>query len=423
MQCENESPHFGNYRARELAIVPSPILVVIKKHEGLLQLGSAALSSRYSKMIAQISTRLFSVPSTQGSWEIIRFKGLMRYLGAICFALLAIGFRSVLDQLLGDASLYPYATFYLPIALSTWLFDLGPGFVTAALCEIFVVWGLPPSGSFVVASRGDQTNLASFTIESAAICLILAKLKAIQRELQIAKNGAETANRSKDEFLEMVSHELRTPLNAIVLSNRLLAQDADASGKIQHSVRVIERAAHTLANMVDDLVDSGRIVSGRLAINRAPVDLVEIVRAVVDMMNPAAEERGVRLITKLSESSIALFADSDRIQQALSNLISNAIKFTPRGGIVEIAAKSVKGGAELRIRDTGEGIDPVLLPHIFDRFAQDDGAPKGRCGGLGLGLFIVKALVELHGGTIVAMSAGKGCGAIFAIFIPTGADA
>jgi signal transduction histidine kinase len=374
-------------------------------------------------MIAQNSTEFFSVPSTQGSWEIIRFKGLMRYLGAIGFALLAIYFRSVLDQLLGDASLYPYATFYLLIALSTWLFDLGPGFVTAALCEIFVAWALPPSDSLGVGSREDQINLASFTIESAAICLILAKLKATQRELRIAKNGAETANRSKDEFLEMVSHELRTPLNAIVLSNRLLAQDSGASEKMLRSVHVIERAAHTLANMVDDLVDSGRIVSGRLAINRTSVDLVEIIRAAADMMSPAAEERGVRLITKLAEPSIALWVDSDRIQQVISNLVSNAIKFTPGGGIIEVAARSVKGGAELRIRDTGEGIDPALLPHIFDRFAQDDGAPKGRCGGLGLGLFIVKALIELHGGTIVAMSAGKGCGTIFAVFIPTGADA
>ena len=232
------------------------------------------------------------------------------------------------------------------------------------------------------------------------------------------RQQAEAANRAKDEFLATVSHELRNPLNAILGWSRLLATSREAS-RIEKGLAIIEKNALAQAKLIDDILDVSRIISGKVLLELRRVELVDVIRNAVESIRPAAAAKGIRLTFDLAETTVAFVADEDRLQQIVWNLLSNAVKFTPAGGEVRIVAATAAGSfVSIRVEDTGKGIAAQLLPYVFDRFRQGDGSTTKRHGGLGLGLAIVRHLVELHGGTVSARSAGEGRGAVFEVVLP-----
>ncbi|HEX3772679.1 MAG TPA: ATP-binding protein [Polyangiaceae bacterium] len=237
-------------------------------------------------------------------------------------------------------------------------------------------------------------------------------------EAETARAQAESANRLKDEFLSTVSHELRTPLNAMLGWATMLRGGALSEAKRESALETIERNARTQVRLIEDLLDLGRILQGKFRLALGPVEVPPLVDAALESVRPAAEAKGVRVQCAL-DSHATILGDGERLQQVAWNLLSNAIKFTPRGGRVLVTLRRAQSYVELVVADTGEGIGSDFLPHIFEPFRQADGAISRRAGGLGLGLSIVRSLVELHGGTVTAMSEGAGQGATFTVRIPT----
>jgi PAS domain S-box-containing protein len=229
---------------------------------------------------------------------------------------------------------------------------------------------------------------------------------------------AQTANRLKDEFLATVSHELRTPLNAILGWSQLLRSGTTEAGELEHGLDTIERNARAQAQLIEDLLDISRIITGKLRLDVRPIELAPVVQAAVESVRPAAEAKGVRLQVVLDPKAGPISGDANRLQQVVWNLLVNAIKFTPRDGRVGVSLQRVNSHVEIAVNDTGEGIDPEILPQIFDRFRQADATTTRRHGGLGLGLSIVRHLVELHGGTVHAESAGANQGALLTVKLP-----
>lgn len=229
---------------------------------------------------------------------------------------------------------------------------------------------------------------------------------------------AETANRLKDEFLAMVSHELRTPLNSVLGWAQLLASGQLDPQTATDATTAIVRNAKALARVIDDLLDVSRIVSGKIVIESRPVDLVAVIQGALDEVRLTAEAKGVKLAFSCAAAPQPVVGDSARLQQAVGNLLSNAIKFTPSGGDVEVRVTASSAETEILVADTGAGIAPDVLPHVFDRFVQADSSSTRRQGGLGLGLAIVRALVEAHRGTVRGESPGPGLGATFTLRLP-----
>jgi signal transduction histidine kinase/ActR/RegA family two-component response regulator len=238
-------------------------------------------------------------------------------------------------------------------------------------------------------------------------------------QAQTAEERAEQANRLKDDFLATMSHELRTPLNAVLGWARMLMSRQLTTERAAHAVETIERNAASLAHIIDDLLDVSRIIAGTLHMAPQPVDLVAVTLSALDDVKPLAAEKRLDLRFSPERGSLAFVSgDSGRLEQVIWNLLANAIKFTPEGGRVDVSIERLDSSIEVSIVDTGQGIDPEFLPHVFERFRQSDGAPSRRHGGLGLGLAIVHQLVELHGGTVHAASDGLGRGATFTVRLP-----
>ena len=236
----------------------------------------------------------------------------------------------------------------------------------------------------------------------------------LERE-RAARAEAELASQAKDQVLATVSHELRTPLNAI-LGWAVLARQK-APPQVERALSVIERNARAQARIIEDVLDISRIVSGKFRLDMVPTNLVEITQTAVESLRPVAESRGVKLTIKLGPLGFTL-GDPERLQQIAWNLLSNAIKFTPKDGEVELSAFLSGSNLMLRVKDSGQGIDPAFMPHIFEAFRQADGSTARRHGGLGLGLALVKQMVQAHGGTISAASDGVGKGATFTVELP-----
>lgn len=233
-----------------------------------------------------------------------------------------------------------------------------------------------------------------------------------------ARVEAERVSRMKDEFLATLSHELRTPLNAILGWSQLL-RHADRTGEdYEQGMEAIERNARSQTQLIEDLLDMSRIISGKVRLDVRRVGLAGVVEAALGTVAPAAQAKGVRIEKVLDQSAGSVFGDPNRLQQVVWNLLSNAVKFTPGGGKVQIVLERVESHLEVRVTDTGKGIRPDFLPYVFERFRQEDASTTRKHGGLGLGLSIVKHLVELHGGSVRAESAGDGQGATFTIALP-----
>jgi signal transduction histidine kinase len=239
----------------------------------------------------------------------------------------------------------------------------------------------------------------------------------LERE-KAARAEAEQANRTKDEFLAVLSHELRTPLNPILGWAKLLRyQDLDAAQTAQ-AIVTIEQNAKLQADLIDNLLDISRIIQGRLTLKICPLDIATIIRAAIKTLQFAAEAKSIQIETTLDLEIGQIAGDPTRLQQVVWNLLSNAIKFTPAQGRVDISLECIEDQAQITISDTGIGIAPTFLPNVFDYFCQADSSTTRRFGGLGIGLAIVRHLVELHGGTVAAESPGEGLGATFTITLP-----
>jgi PAS domain S-box-containing protein len=255
-------------------------------------------------------------------------------------------------------------------------------------------------------------NLTAVAIENAQL---------LARESQ-ARAEAEESNRLKDEFLATVSHELRTPLTAILGWARMLESPTLAEAQVARAIQTIQRNAKAQAEIIDDILDVSRIITGNLYLNLEPTELAPIVEAAINVVRPTAEAKHIQIETNLADQPALVSADAHRLQQVVWNLLSNAVKFTPHGGRVRVVTRQMGSQVHLEIRDNGQGINAEFLPHVFDRFRQADSSTTRKHGGLGLGLAIVRHLVEIHGGAVRAESEGQGKGATLTVILPLLAD-
>jgi signal transduction histidine kinase len=252
-----------------------------------------------------------------------------------------------------------------------------------------------------------------------ASAMIDDRARLLAREQQ-ARYDAEAANRIKDEFLATLSHELRTPLNVVLGRMQMLRGAAGAAGATAHTIDVIQRNVEVLAHLVDDLLDVSRITSGQLQMDLRPVQLADVVQAAAAGIQIAANAKDIHVSIDAPAQLPTVNGDPIRLQQVVWNLLVNGVKFTPRGGQIVAAVRYEQPMLVLTVADTGVGVDPEFLPYVFDMFRQADSAKMRVHGGLGLGLSIVRRLVELHGGTVSADSAGRGRGATFTVSLPCG---
>ncbi len=304
--------------------------------------------------------------------------------------------------------------------------DIGAGELFAELRADPALHRLP---ALLVGSHADADTLADELVREdashahlagrVAVQLALARLReeGLRRE-QGARGAAEAANQAKDEFIAMISHELRTPLGAILIWSQLLqTQDLDRPA-IARAVGMIERSTKTLAQLIDDLLDVSRIIAGKLSVETSPLELGALLDAVVDAALPSAQAKDVQLEKSRDPEPAHVAGDAGRLQQVLTNLLANAVKFTGPGGRVAVRLTRSAGQARVEVSDTGNGISAEFLPFIFDRFRQADTTTTRREKGLGLGLSIARHIVELHGGSIEAASDGEGRGSTFSVMLP-----
>ncbi len=240
----------------------------------------------------------------------------------------------------------------------------------------------------------------------------------LYRAAEAAREAAEAASSAKDQFLSTLSHELRTPLNAVYGWATMLQRGQLGEEQAQRALQVILRNVNVQVRLIEDLLDLSRVASGKLRLAVQPVDLRRVVEEALDAIRPAALAKDIRLQPVLASPAGPVSGDPDRLQQVVWNLLSNAVKFTPKGGRIQIQLQRVNSHVEILVSDTGQGISPELLPHIFDRFRQGDSSSARAHGGLGVGLALVRHLVELHGGIVFAESAGEGRGATFVVKLP-----
>jgi signal transduction histidine kinase len=330
----------------------------------------------------------------------------------------------------------PFLLYYPAILLTGWFGGLGPALFTL---------GLSASAAQFVAAPG-PVPLALFGLLSLIMSLlvddmhrgrlrsevILREQRDQERSLRQAEEDrhrlleetrrayeeAEAANRVKDEFLATLSHELRTPLNAMMGWAQILQSSPADLQTLARGLDSIVRNARAQGLLIDELLDLSRIVTGKLRVEMRPVDPAEVIRRAVEAVSPAAEAKRIRLVPRLDRPAPPVAADPDRLQQIVWNLLANAVKFTPSGGQVEIGVERANSYLEIAVSDNGIGISPEFLPHVFDRFRQLDSSTTRTQGGLGLGLSIVRHLVELHGGTVRVESPGLGRGSKFVVTLP-----
>jgi PAS domain S-box-containing protein len=282
-----------------------------------------------------------------------------------------------------------------------------------------------PDGSIVwIAERGrlysdaDGERMIGISRDVTAERQAAQERERLLKSERQARDEAESQSRLKDEFLATLSHELRTPMNAI-LGWLSILESGKPIREIHSALAVIRRNAELQSKLIEDLLDMNRLVSGNVHLEIAPIEIGPLLQTTMQGLGPAAEAKGVQLIASMDTEALRLNGDPRRLQQVLWNLVHNAIKFTPKDGRVEIRVGVYEGHLQLTVQDNGQGILPSFLPHVFEKFRQQDSSTTRAAFGLGLGLSIVKQIVELHGGTIHAMSAGEGLGATFIVRIPT----
>jgi signal transduction histidine kinase/CheY-like chemotaxis protein len=340
-------------------------------------------------------------------------------------AIAAVGTAAALTAALRSYSQGAFTPlFFAAVVVSCWYGGLRPGLLATALAAVVTeLLFFPP---VLAPDTGTLVRVFSFVLVALLTASLYARGREARRQAealatareellkqeQAARADAETAGRAKDEFLATVSHELRTPLNAIVGWLWWLRHGALEGERRERALETIERNAKALAQLVEDVLDVSRIITGKLRLRMQPVPPASVVEAAVAAIRPAATAKSIELVTNLDAGAGPVLADPDRLQQVVWNVLSNAIKFTPDKGRVVVTLTARGREVELAVADTGKGIGPELLPHVFDRLRPSPAR------GLGLGLPIARHLLEIHGGHIEAASAGEGQGATFIITLP-----
>jgi signal transduction histidine kinase/ActR/RegA family two-component response regulator len=312
--------------------------------------------------------------------------------------------------------------FFAAVVVASWAGGLRPGLVATVLSAVVTeAVFFPP---FYRLDAGSLVRGFAFAVVALLTASLYARARDAQRRAeellkqeQTARANAETAGRAKDEFLASLSHELRTPLNALVGWLWWLRKGELDEARQARALETIERNTQALAQLIEDLLDISRIITGKLRLKTRVVLPAPLADAAVEAIRPAAIAKSIELLTTFDLEAGPVLADPDRLQQVMWNLLSNAIKFTPEKGRVTVSLARAGAEVTLEIRDTGKGIAPALLPHIFERFRQSETMPTTPLG-LGLGLSIVRHLVEVHGGRVAAASPGEGLGATFTVTLP-----
>jgi signal transduction histidine kinase len=342
---------------------------------------------------------------------------LLRYFVAIAATTVAFTARFLLEPVLGNVA--PLLVFTLSVVVSAWYGGLGPGLLATALSLLLGDY------FFIAESAAERIEEALFlgigisiSILSQARLSLLAKRQHLLASEQEARKTAEDANRLKDEFLSTVSHELRTPLTAINGWAMMLRTGRIDAAQAERALETIVRSAKAQNQLIDDLLDVSRIIAGKLRLNVSPLQLSSVIESAVETVRPAAEAKGVHLSALLDPAAEAVTGDAERLQQVVWNLLSNAVKFAPKDGRVEVRLERADSHVKIVVADNGQGIKPEFLPYVFERFRQEDSGTNRQHGGLGLGLAIVRHIVELHGGTVHAASEGLGKGATFTVALP-----
>ncbi len=354
----------------------------------------------------------------------------LRYGLALASFALIIGASFVLERVLPFRIDLTSLTIIAMIA-SAWFLGLGPGLMFAVILELTIDYFSHPPFAFktaiiifnrmvlfssVVWFASSRRKVETKLLEQSAM------LEEALRNEQRARAQAETSDRLKDEFLATVSHELRTPLSAILGWASMLNSGGVDPETTRNALRVIERNAKAQAEIIEDILDVSRIITGKLRIEARPIDLAPIVRSAIETVELAAKAKSISLSVSLDESAVVEGGDPERLQQIVWNLVSNAIKFTPANGRVEVRLERVGDYLEICVSDNGIGVSREFLPHVFERFRQADSSSTRAHGGLGLGLAIVRHLVELHGGTVLAHSDGEGKGTRFTVNLPVASE-
>ena len=326
-------------------------------------------------------------------------------------ALLLVGAAFGLTQLLGQWAEADFTAIYVvAVLLSSLAGGIGPGVLAAGLATA------------LIAQLPDATGRTDFgwddVLRAAVFMLVALLVSSLVDRLRLAVAQLRRADRAKDEFLAMLSHELKNPLTSILGWAEVLARDESDPQLVATAAASIGDSARAQQHMIDELLDVSRIVFDKFTFSKGPVDLVRVARATADVIRPVAGEKRVSLEVELPSRSCVVEGDEYRIRQVVSNLLANAVKFTPSGGSASLRVDLVDSQARVIVADSGEGIDPAAIPHLFERFHQANGAAAK--GGLGLGLAIARHVMHAHGGSIAAFSAGKGQGATFTASFPVG---
>ena len=346
-----------------------------------------------------------------------------RYALSLAAVGVAAALRSAMTPVVGEHT--PFTPFYPVVVGAAWFAGRGAGMASAVAAALFAALFLMRPDADRALEGHQVSALAFFVLVAAGLAWLadVARRRSDEaRQLaaseRAAREASEAASRAKDALIATVSHELRTPLSPILTWARLLREGALDEARTRQALETIERCARAQAQLVEDLLDVSRIASGKLRLDVQPVDLPRVIEAAAQAVVPAADAKQIRFQQVLDPNAGPVSGDPARLQQVVWNLLSNAIKFTPRGGRVQIVLERVNSHVEIVVKDTGPGIAPELLAAIFDRFTQADVGTTRRHGGLGLGLAIVRHLVEAHGGTVHAESEGEGKGAVFTVKLP-----
>ena len=267
------------------------------------------------------------------------------------------------------------------------------------------------------AGSYDRVDVRTAEVVARQVALTLDGTR-LQRDTEAARSATEAANRAKDEFLMTLSHELRNPLNAVSGWAKLLEVGKLGDEQSRHAIEVILRNVNAQVRLVDDLLDMSSVVSGKMRLAIQPVNVADVIGEALDAVRPGAEAKGIQVQSVLDSPGAQVSGDPGRLQQAVWNLLYNAVKFTPKAGRIQVKLQQVKSHVEIIVSDTGPGIRPDLLPYIFDRLRQGDSSRSRAHGGLGIGLALVRHIAELHGGSVFAESPGEGQGATFVVKLP-----
>src|SRR5262252_7641692 len=347
-----------------------------------------------------------------------------RYFVAIAATAVAFIARFMLEPALGDIA--QFLLFTLSVVAAAWHGGLGPGLLATALSAFLVdYFFIEPLYSLQAENYAERIETLLFLFTGISISVLSqARLSAEAKRQQLlaseqdARRAAEDANRLKDEFLSTVSHELRTPLTAINGWALMLRAGRLNAAQSARALETIVRSAKAQNQLINDLLDVSRIIAGKMRLDIAPVKLGSVIEAAIETVRPAAEAKGIRLSALLDPAAGTMSGDAERLQQVVWNLLSNAVKFAPQGGRVDVRLERADSHVEIVVADNGQGIKREFLPHVFERFRQEHGGTNRQQGGLGLGLAIVRHIVELHGGTVRVASEGLGKGATFTVALP-----